>query len=478
MLTAGRHSVSIAAHVAHREHRVTVEEDLAVVLRCPRCTRGSLALQRVGWVCIECSAGFPIVGEVPWLFAEPQSMLAQWRHRLQFLLLSLEREARTLRIELAAGGLPDLTRGRLERVAAAHEDHARRLAQLLAPLGLDVVATRYETHLGLRTRLPSDQGLTNYYVNVHRDWAWGEAENEASLALIRSTASAHPYWGRTLVLGAGSGRLAYDVHMKCGPQLTIAADFNPLLLFIARDVTRGAALELYEFPIAPLRLADHVVLRSLLAPQPVRAGFHIVAADALRAPFEPAAFDTVVTPWLVDIINEDFVRFAAQVNALLRPGGCWINFGSLAFAQGPRAQRLSFEETLGIVSVSGFGEPALGEQRIPYMCSPSSRHARMETVVAWCAQKIGAASAAPGVGPIPEWLVMSDLPVPQLEDFKVQAVATRIHAFIMALIDGRRSIKDMAQMLVEQRLMSPEDAETAVQRFLTRMYDDSRVRGA
>jgi hypothetical protein len=477
VLTAARHTVSIAARVALWEHRVTVEEDLAAVLRCPRCMRGSLALQRAGWICAECSAGFPVVGEVPWLFAEPQSMLAQWRHRLQFLVLSLEREARTLRTELAAGVLPELTRARLERLAAAHEDHAQRLAQLLAPLGLGTVVTGYETHLGLRTRLPSDQGLTNYYVNVHRDWAWGEAENEASVALIRSTACGHSYWGSTLVLGAGSGRLAYDVHMQCGPRLTVAADFNPLLLFVARDVTRGARLELYEFPIAPLRLADHVVLRSLAAPQPVRAAFHIVAADALRAPFAPAAFDTVVTPWLVDIISEDFVRFAAQVNALLRPGGCWVNFGSLAFAQGARAQRLSFEETIEIVRASGFGEPALGEQRIPYMCSPSSRHARMETVVAWCAQKISAAPAVPGAGPIPDWLVMSDLPVPQLEDFKVQAVATRIHAFVMALIDGRRSIKDMARMLVEQRLMSQEDAETAVHRFLTRMYDDSRARG-
>jgi hypothetical protein len=68
------------------------------------------------------------------------------------------------------------------------------------------------------------------------------------------------------------------------------------------------------------------------------------------------------------------------------------------------------------------------------------------------------------------------VPVPQLEDFKVQQVATRIHAFLMALIDGRRSVQDMARMLVEQRLMAPADAEPAVRTFLTRMYADSRRR--
>jgi hypothetical protein len=72
---------------------------------------------------------------------------------------------------------------------------------------------------------------------------------------------------------------------------------------------------------------------------------------------------------------------------------------------------------------------------------------------------------------------MSDRPVPQLEDFKVHAVATRIHAFLMALIDGRRSIHDMARMVGEQRLMTEEDAEPAVRRFLTRMYEDGRKNG-
>jgi hypothetical protein len=80
-------------------------------------------------------------------------------------------------------------------------------------------------------------------------------------------------------------------------------------------------------------------------------------------------------------------------------------------------------------------------------------------------------------GALPEWLVMTDLPVPQSEDFKVQAVATRIHAFLMALIDGRRSIREMARVLVEQRLMSEEDAEPAVRRFLIRMSEDSRKSG-
>ena len=65
-------------------------------------------------------------------------------------------------------------------------------------------------------------------------------------------------------------------------------------------------------------------------------------------------------------------------------------------------------------------------------------------------------------------------PVPLSESFRVQAMSTQIYAFIMSLIDGRRSVKDIAKSIVEQRLMSEQEAEPAIRTFLTKMYDDSR----
>jgi hypothetical protein len=451
---------------------------LPAVLQCPRCEQGSLSLQRAGWMCSGCSAGYPVLGTIPWLFPEPQATLAEWRGRLHLLLLELEREARILRTELTEPALAPLTRERLERMASAHEQHAQGLKGLLEPLGLASQQTAHETHLALRTRLPGDQGLTNYYVNVHRDWAWGDEENAASLAHIQSTLPQGFEWGRTLVLGAGAARLAYDIHMQCDPSLTVAADFNPLLLFVARDVTQGRTVSLHEFPIAPRRLEEEAVLRELRAPAPVREGFELIAADGLHPPFAPGAFDTVVTPWFIDIIAEALPRFAARVNRLLREGGSWINFGSLAFSQGTRALRFSFEETLGIVEQAGFTRPQPREASIPYMRSPASRHARVETVLAWCVARQRAAELPVQHSTLPEWLVTGTQPVPLLEDFRMQAVSTRIHAFLMSLVDGKRSMKDMARLLVEQRLMAPQDAEPAVRGFLARMYEDSRRRAS
>ena len=53
---------------------------------------------------------------------------------------------------------------------------------------------------------------------------------------------------------------------------------------------------------------------------------------------------------------------------------------------------------------------------------------------------------------------------------------SRIHAFLLALINGERSVRDMARMLVEQRLMSPDEAEASVRMFLARLHEESETR--
>ena len=56
-------------------------------------------------------------------------------------------------------------------------------------------------------------------------------------------------------------------------------------------------------------------------------------------------------------------------------------------------------------------------------------------------------------------------------------MTTRIHAFIMTLIDGKRSLKDMAQELEQQQLMPREDAETAIRGFLIKMFEEAGRHG-
>jgi N2227-like protein len=447
---------------------------LSSVLACPRCGKGPVTLERAGWMCGGCSSGFPVIGEIPWLFPEPRQALSEWRGRLNLLTQHLATEARAMRSSLQGSDLHPGARRRLEHVAKANEDQIERLRRLLAPLSLEESSVAEATHRGLGTRLPTEQGLTNYYVNLHRDWAWGDDENQAALQEIRTLLGGDlAGLGRTLVQGAGAGRLAYDLHAAGDAPLTVATDFNPLLLFAARELYAGRTVELYEFPIAPRRIEDHAVLRRLAAPGPARAGLTLVAADALQPPFADGAFDTVVTPWFIDIIGEPFARVAARVNLLLKPGGRWINFGSLAFSRAAHAERVSLEEVVELLPQAGFAEFTAHEGSMPYMRSPASRHARMESTVAWVTNKVAAPVELPRARVLPDWLLMPDIPVPRTPALEMQAISSRVHAFMLALINGERSMRDMARMLVEQRLMSAQDAEPAVRTFLARLHEET-----
>ena len=155
------------------------------------------------------------------------------------------------------------TRARLESLERATRDHGTRLRALLAPLEIEQHAASYETYLALRTRLPADQGLTTYYANIHRDWCWGDAENDASFEMLAALLRDAPP-GSVLVLGAGAGRLAYDLHMRTTAALTVALDFNPLLSIVAdtRHARRHArALRIPDRAARRRRAAAHACRR-------------------------------------------------------------------------------------------------------------------------------------------------------------------------------------------------------------------------
>ena len=52
--------------------------------------------------------------------------------------------------------------------------------------------------------------------------------------------------------------------------------------------------------------------------------------------------------------------------------------------------------------------------------------------------------------------------------FRAQSLSTRVYAFLLAMIDGERTIRDMARLMEQQKLMTAEDAEPSIRRFLAR----------
>ncbi|MCH7636381.1 MAG: hypothetical protein IIA12_01765, partial [Proteobacteria bacterium] len=158
------------------------------LLACPRCDKAPLAQKDDGLHCSACKIDFPSIDGIPWMFAEPEASLGEWRGRMQLALQTLSHESARLDSELEDKNMRPLTRRRLERYKKATDYHRRSLQKLMQPLELQTLSGTLETYLALRTRLPSDQGLNTYYANVHRDWSWGDDENKASIKQIRAAA--------------------------------------------------------------------------------------------------------------------------------------------------------------------------------------------------------------------------------------------------------------------------------------------------
>jgi hypothetical protein len=126
----------------------------------------------------------------------------------------------------------------------------------------------------------------------------------------------------------------------------------------------------------------------------------------------------------------------------------------------------------------GFSVSACVEEQTPYLASPDSRHGRLEQVVTLAATRNREpAASAPPIDKLPDWLLEPDRPVPALAAFRNQAMATRVHAFIMSMIDGNRTVKDMAALMEAQKLMEQEDAEVAIRGFLIKMHDEATASG-
>jgi uncharacterized protein YbaR (Trm112 family) len=441
----------------------------AALLACPAC-RAALVEEEPGHRCSGCGVAFPELDGVPWLLPEPAEALWEWKGRIKVLVQRLDAETNGLKGELKAEGLPELTAKRLRKLLQAKVEHRKALDELLAPLAMAETGS-LDLSRAMQARVPPGQSLTGYYVNVHRDWAWETVENEASLAAVEAVLPAGDV-GTVLALGAGACRLPYDLHRKRKPRLTIAADINPLMMIIARRVLKGRSVKLHEFPLAPKDLESHAVLRKCVAPEAPLAGLELVFADALRPPFADGAFDMVVTPWLVDIIPADLKQLALRVNRLLKPGGSWVNFGSLAFNHGAQALNYSYEEALAVVESQGFGVKGVDRRTIPYMQSPASCHGRMEATTTFRAEKTGEQPAAAPYRYLPDWLTKVDAPIPRLKGFDSFMTVQAILLEAVALVDGKRTLRDVATAFGARHGLPVAEAESSLRGFFLRQYEE------
>lgn len=378
----------------------------------------------------------------------------------------------------------ELARQRLQGVGAEPEQKpasaltARRLRRLSSGLTAQLAALsgHFQQLIPAGTSAPKSAiplvlpsgipPVLKCYENLFRDWSWGSAEAEQSLEIVRDLAPRS--LGRLAVYGAGAGRLAVDVHTALEPEHTVALDINPFPLLVAARLVRGEEVSLPEFPVGPHSEEGVVVHQTLRAPSLPGPNFVFAFADALRPPFAAGSLDTVLTSWVVDALDADVADTATVINQVLRAGGTWINAGPLRF-DGPLAQAYSREEVHQIVEDCGFELLGRFTRSIDYFKSPHSGSHRRESLFCFAARKRTDATPRRIEGVYAGWLLDAHQPVPMTPSGNGLRRNSVFTIGVLSLVDGKRSLTDIAAALGKQWHVAPETLLEPLREFFAKL---------
>jgi SAM-dependent methyltransferase len=465
--------------------------ELGSVCHCPRCA-GTIVPSEATLQCGRCGHAFPLLGRVPCLLPDPAASLSAWNRQLANYLALVERSLGATRQQLSQFALLPSTRGRLERLLEANARNAERVSELLRSAGLAPSPLAQGALASLGSPEPAEAraalereafGLVAYFNHILRDWsddAGAAAENRRALDLVMSaageTAGRRPgSWGRTLVLGAGACRLAYDVACTGAPSWVVALDISPLLLLAAERIVFGGGLRLFEVPETPRDLAAACVERTLVAGSGAAPPLFLVLGDAFASPFRSGSFDTIVTPWFVDIVPVDLRDTLALVHDLLAPGGRWVHCGPLAYpADRPLMQRYTAEELVDLSNRAGLKVIASRTERVELLRSGANTRTRSEDALVLAANKVEPPrEAADGV---PPWLLFAHIPIPRF--VLEQPPAEPILAYVMGLMDGTRTLRDIAARMVADHGARPDAALDGTRALLTLLYQTYLTKAA
>lgn len=448
---------------------MALDQNLLALLACP--STGQRLQQAEEDTVLTTEDGqhvYPLINGVPWVLPNPRNSLTDWGAKLNHFNQVLLSEIKSLESSLkhATGE----TEKRLQKLLAGKQLFIRRVSELLMPVIQAQSATK-PAYDALRDRAPTTQNLLSYEANLYRDWVWGAEENSLTCKIVQEYLDAESV-NKLLVLGAGAGRLALDLHEAWQAEITVATDINPLLVMAAEYLLSDNVLPFVEFPLQP-KTSEYVAVEHEIQGQLKPKNFHFVFSDAIQPSFQTGVFDTVVTPWFVDIQPLEFGRFLRQLNQYLPEGGTWINFGSLVFNQNRDVLCYGIEEVKVLIEQQGFLLEEVNSHEIPYLKSPYNAGYRMENIWSWRAKKVASVKPVQSPQVMPAWILEPHQAIPGAQYFQQFSFTHRIYAQLAAEVDGKTSIEKIAKKLAKQNKMDESEALHLVTEFFKDVYQQN-----
>lgn len=386
--------------------------------------------------------------------SNPLAFRAQWSNKLLFYLNSLKKRQDSL----SATKIESAIQSRLNLMSHAFSEQADLVKKLfpLPQLSNDAV----DLATIAKSRIHSRQHIETYYNNIFRDWVWGAPENKISKELVEKLLTpVNPHLKNIVYLGAGSCRLAYDLHLSLKPQLSLCLDINPFLLGSAHKILNNQSIELYEFPSPAIHSESVAVKHKILPVEKSLDNFHFILGDALNLPFKKESLDIVVTPWLIDILPIDALEFAQRLNYYLKPNGYWLQFGPLGYSSYEKISSYTPDEIKTLIEKNaGFLIKSEAQQSIPYLQSPFSSQKRFENVYLFLAQKNRSLDKPREYSSLPQFLTNTSEKIKPDDYLKSIYFNSNNTIEVLNLINGERSLNDIAQLISKHSQISTEQA--------------------
>lgn len=447
-------------------------------LQCPTCFSDALTAssESTAITCTKCATSYPLIDtgdtSIPFLFAQVETAIHGWSARLNGFLQKNNLVLDSLRKALEDKKMSKLTRKRVKLLLKAKEQYAAQINSRLQFFSKN----NCSLDISGNVQLAQNQGVDSYLNNIFRDWCWENGENQQLLQAVADVLPTSFKAGDVLTMGAGASRLSFDFHHHCSADYSVLLDINPLLLATARNIIDGKTVSLYEFPVAPSSLENYAILQECKLPDTCNQSqydqFDCILGDVSNVPFADNSFDTILTPWLIDIIPMDLREFIPHVNRLLKTGGVWINTGSLAFFHKNESWNYSESELIDLLKKYGFEVECAQRKEIQYLHSPHSSHGRVENVFSFSVRKkFDCVVAKPHIY-LPDWITNDARSIPQLNELIAASSKHLLQAQVLAAIDGVRSIREIGALLAKQYDMSEESASAAVRQILIDNYKD------
>ena len=327
-------------------------------------------------VCNTCGHVYPVIaGRIAVLLSEPKSYLNKF-------CLYLGRHLHEQDAEIQA--LAEAARHDSQRasVLASLQEAIARNREYLAALQIDLL--RRVSVNDIISESGSAGTPSPYVISLdylHRDWCdVPEAQKEREVirdAVLSRIPAGLPEASSALVLGAGAGRLAWELCARF--QKVYATDISLTMAYQFHSVLDGVVTTYAVETInQPTRVSMVRTMRAALPPSgpsdqaPVdrSAQLFFFVGDALHVPLPARSVSAVISAYFTDVVPLE--PLLTEVVRLLRPGGVFVHFGPLAYHFRDRIRHLAADEVREVFERRGFAIAAEAHVRCTHLASPST----------------------------------------------------------------------------------------------------------